>query len=106
MNKFITNYTELNGDENSTSIFDCDFAKEHPQKEQILKYLQDWLDGSLRCSVICDKVTNSLPRENGEFIQIYDHDDGEFLWDDEEVYHFEKYNVELNPEFVEKILKG
>ena len=31
--------------------------------------------------------------------------DGEYSWTSEEIYHFEKYNLELNEDFVKKVIE-
>lgn len=96
MKKFIANYKELGTDENVSRM-------EHigdiqiKNKETILKYLKNGTYDGVRCSAVYDYV-----KDKQLTIGIYLFTDGEFDWDTEEIYHFEKYNMELNKEFLKK----
>ena len=55
----------------------------------------------VRCSSIYDYVKNEPAFKN---INLYT--DGIYEWDDEEIYHFEHYNMKLDDEFIKHILNN
>lgn len=69
-------------------------------KTQILKYLQSFNEPSAYTSQpVIDKFTGKeLERVNNAF------SDGVYTWYVSEIYHFEKYNLKLNDDFVEYVL--
>lgn len=95
--KFITNYKELRskGTENL-----CDHIKKEPNKNKnaILDYLTNGMDDGVRCASIYDYVKDEPLL--GETIKLFT--DGEWYWDSAEIYHFEKYYIELNKDFLKK----
>ena len=68
-------------------------------KEKILAYLKSGKDDGVMCSGIFDFVVN-VP--TGDTIHCYK--DEEYKWNDSEIYHFENYNMELDPDFIKKIM--
>lgn len=96
--KFITNYKELNGDSNE-SLLDHIAKAPIEGKEKVLSYLRNGKTRGVRCSGIFDYVA-----DDPKFDTIHLFTDGEYFWDSEEIYHFEKYNLSLNAKFVEKVL--
>ena len=95
--KFISNYKELGGDSNvSLSMHIGDVT--HADKEKILFYLKNGKSDGVRCSAIYDHVKEF---STGITVQLYT--DEEFYWDSEEIYHFEKYNLQLEAEFIKKV---
>ena len=96
--KYITDYKELHGNENN-SLLDYVSAKAIEGKEKILSYLKNGKSDGVRCSGIYDYVT-----AEPQFDTIHLFTDGEYYWDSEEIYHFEKYNITLNDQFVKKVL--
>lgn len=72
--------------------------KQTQKKNQILEYLKKGNEIALRCASIYDYVKNEPLI--GETIKLFT--DGEWYWDSAEIYHFEKYNIELNKEFLKK----
>lgn len=95
--KFITNYKELGGD-NDNSLLNHISDKSMENKEKILKYLTNGTYDGVRCASIYDYVKDEPLL--GETIKLFT--DGEWYWDSAEIYHFEKYNIELNKEFLKK----
>ena len=97
--KFITNYLEFGTDE-SKNLINYVSEKEITSKSAILDYLRSdkYYDG-VQCSTICDFVNNTQTHLG---TNIYT--DVEFFWDDKETYHFEKYNLKLNDDFIQHVL--
>lgn len=95
--KFITSYKELDTD-NDISILEHTSDTPIKNKERILEYLKNGTYDGERCSSIYDYVRNE--RIISEDVTLFT--DGEYYWDSEEIYHFEKYNIELNKEFFKK----
>lgn len=95
--KFITDYKELGGNQNASLL---DYLEKEPidNKEKILDYLKTGKDNGIRCSVVYDYVKDESMSET---IKLFT--DGEFNWDSEEIYHFEKYNLRLNEDFIKKV---
>ena len=69
-------------------------------KDAVLKYLKSWPNEAIRCATLTDYITDELLTPS-----VWTHTDGEYRWTDEEIYHFEKYNMQLNREFIDKVLK-
>lgn len=95
--KFITNYKEFGGDDNRSVL---DFLREGSPdgKAEILKYLRSGKDDGVRCSGIFDYVKNEPQLDT-----VHLFTDGEYFWDSEEIYHYERYNVDLDIDFVRKV---
>lgn len=98
--KFITKYDKLDVNE-KMKIGEYISVVEHDQKSIILQYLKNGMDAGVRCSSVFDYIKKEYrPRT----IHLYT--DGEFFWNDEDIYHFEKYNLQLNEEFINKVFQN
>lgn len=97
MKKFIANYKELRTDEN-VSLMEHISDIQIENKETILEYLKRGTFNGVRCSSVYDYVSDEPIISEGTTLFT----DGEYYWDSEEIYHFEKYNMELNKEFLKK----
>lgn len=97
MKKFIANYKELRTDEN-ISLMEHISDIQIKNKETILEYLKGGTFNGVRCSSVYDYVSDEPIISEGTTLFT----DGEYYWDSEEIYHFEKYNMELNKEFLKK----
>lgn len=95
--EFITKCKELHTDK-TINILDCISNTPLKNKNKILEYLKSGTYDGVRCSTIYDHVKNEWRISEG--VALFT--DGEFYWDSEEIYHFEKYNIELNKEFLKK----
>lgn len=96
--KFISHYKEFGKDEH-ISILDNISHIPTKEKSKILEYLKHGEDAGVKCSSVFDFVQNELvPRT------IHRYTDGEYIWDDREIYHFEKYNIPLDEDFIKKVL--
>ena len=98
--KFITHYKEFD-EEETNSILDNISNIPIQGKSEIIEYLRKGEDAGVCCSSVFDFVQNG---STGKTIHCYT--DGEYFWDDKEIYHFEHYNLKLETEFVNKILHG
>lgn len=96
--RFITDYKELEGNPN-ISLMDHISETAIPEKGAVLEYLKNGQDDGVRCTTIFDYVKNE---GTGETVFLYT--DGDFYWTGEEIYLFEHYNLELNPEFIQKVI--
>lgn len=67
-------------------------------KEKILFFLRSFPPVSITGKVI--------DAQNGEWTNIdnLDYESGDFYWDSSDIYHFEKYDIKLNDEFVQYVL--
>lgn len=97
--KLICDYEELPKGGKLPLLDNIDFKIE--RKGEILQYLQNqkFYDG-VRCSTIKDFV-----KKENTHLPTTAYFDGEYFWDDEETYHFEKYDMRLNEDFVKHALK-
>lgn len=70
-------------------------------KQAVLKYLRSFNSVAIAAGYPEDIVT-------GEMVMIpyYAYRDGEFCWNSSDIYHLEKYDIELNQEFVDKVLSS
>lgn len=72
------------------------------EKKTVLNYLKERGEeyAALTCSAmdyISDKPINGA--------SLKSFTDGEYLWSNEEIYHFEKYDLKLNDDFVKYVLE-
>ena len=98
--KFITNYKEFD-DDAKESVLEHLLKEPIKNKRFILEYLKNGKDDGVLCSGIYYYV-----KDEPKFDTIHLFTDGEYYWNSEEIYHFEKYNMVLNEEFVDKVLKA
>ncbi len=97
--KLITRYKEFDEDEKK-SLLDFISDTPIPQKAKVLEYLKSGRDAGVRCSSVFDYIKNKVIPQT---IHLYT--DGEYGWDDEEIYHFETYNLELEKNFINRVLQ-
>lgn len=68
-------------------------------KEKILAYLKRFPECAFTSAPVKDAFTGNV---------VYDANnartDGVFQWSESEIYHFEKYNLKLNNNFIEYVL--
>ncbi|HAJ96412.1 MAG TPA: hypothetical protein DCO72_01575 [Ruminococcus sp.] len=75
-------------------------ATEIDEKQKILKYMKSFSKPfAFTSQPVIDKFTNKETEKiNNAF------SDGEYTWYVSEIYHFEKYNLILNSDFIEYVL--
>ena len=96
--KYIDDYKEFEYD-SDISVLDHISETEIPEKKKVLEYLTSFEVDGVRCASLTDFIKKQILSKG---VCIYT--DGEYVWDDEEIYHFEKYNMELNKDFINKVL--
>ena len=95
---YIANYKEFNDEKNAPSVAEGVRKTEVPKKHEILKYMK-----SFEADVVCPAlVRDEVTKKETKLTLIY-YTDGEFLWDERVIYHFDKYNISLNEDFLKKI---
>lgn len=70
-----------------------------PEKERVLAYLK----GFEKCAYTSQPVIDLFTGEKQNFIADA-RTDGVYTWYDHEIYHFEKYNLKLNDDFIQRVL--
>lgn len=70
-----------------------------PCKEKILGYMKKFDPCAFTTQPVYDRIT-------GEKVVKADneHSDGEYSWYESDIYHFEKYNLKLNDDFIQHVL--
>lgn len=99
--KFVTNYKELEDGDKTRSLLDHCKAEPIKNKKLVLDYMGDqkYLE-AIRASHIFDYVKNTRT-----VITNKTYTDGDFFWTEEERYHFDNYNLELERDFLMKFEK-
>lgn len=73
--------------------------EEIPDKYKVLDYLKSFGKYAYTTQHAIDMVTG----EKLDFINDL-RTDGVYSWSDSEIYHFEKYNLKLNEDFIQHVL--
>ena len=99
MMNLICDYVELHESRHLSLLDNLNYRTR--RKDEILEYLKNekFYDG-VRCSTLKDLV-----KKENTHLPTYAYFDGVFFWTDEDTYHFEKYDMRLNDEFVNHVLK-
>lgn len=95
--KNITSYIEF------TENPDCKSLKDFtgfclPEKNIILDYLKKYDCLAVMAHATADYITGEMLKPS---VQLFS--DGIYQWTNEEIYHFEKYDIKLNDDFIEYI---
>lgn len=95
----ITEYMEFNG-KIGALIMSSDAPKvKCKEKDRIVDYLKSFEPDAVSAGRVYDSISNEYTDiTNVSFC------DNEFYWDSAVIYNFEKYDMKLNDEFVEKVL--
>lgn len=73
-----------------------------PQKAKILAYFKNHTSNAAHASsTIIDLVTNQDTR-----LPKVAYNDGKYSWSSTLVYHFEKYNLKLDDDFIQHVLNN
>lgn len=86
-------------DELTVSEFKQHCSEEITDKTAICNYCKSFKPYCYTTESFSDKVTGKTVKDGyaGYF-------DGEYEWYDDWIYHFEKYNLKLNDDFIEHVL--
>lgn len=95
--RFVTNETikKMSIDDFNNSISE----NPHSQKSIILEYMRKFDPCAFTSAPVYDKLTGEMVFDANNA-----HSDGTFTWYESEIYHFEKYNLKLNDDFIQHIL--
>lgn len=99
--KEISKVKEFSGDSAHKSIKEQIRDDEIEGKQKILKYLKSFHSDSAAGMSLVDEITGKTQKSGVEGFE-----DGLFYWDTREIYHFEKYNLELNEDFIQHVLNN
>ncbi len=91
--KSISNYREFTRNPNLLINNVCE------SKKLILDYLNSFKTICASGMWLKDVIDGSIIN-----IQVLGYSDGEYLWDTREIYHFEKYDMKLNDDFIQHVL--
>lgn len=97
--KEITSYVEMTENPQDMSLKNF-IGFYSPIKNDILNYFKQ--HNAVHAVITClatDYVTNKTLTNNIECF-----DDGMYYWTSEEIYHFEKYDLKLNDDFINHVL--
>ena len=62
--------------------------------------------GNICRSPMAEYVMKDLVKKENTHLPTYAYFDGVYFWTDEDTYHFEKYDMRLNDEFVNHVLEA
>ncbi len=71
------------------------------KKQRILKFLNSVPFDCAAAGYFNDVITGELM----ESISWVGYESGQWFWDSQDIYHFEKYDLELDPEFIQYALE-
>lgn len=69
-------------------------------KNTLLDYMRKTPETAFTSQPVYDKMTGDKVSDADNM-----HDDGEYYWFEEDIYHFEKYNIKLSDEFIDHVLR-
>lgn len=97
---YITDYQEFGSESGERALDHISPQKPITHKQMILAYLKNGKEECFCASCIQDLVKKESTNKTKRF-----YTDGVYEWGNDETYHFEKYNLELNPMFIEHVLQ-
>lgn len=97
--KYITNCIEFNPNATSSVAEELYANEEKGNRAIILNYLRGEHYVGIGYAKVRDRITGKY---QPGVMRIYT--DGEYKWTEEEIYHFETYDIPLNKDFVKKVL--
>lgn len=99
--KEISNVKEFTGEKNDKTIKELTQVEPMEDKHKILVYLKSFEPDCAAGMLLMDEMTGEI-LDSG----VNGYEDGTFYWDTRHIYHFEKYNLKFNDDFIEHVLKG
>ncbi len=70
-----------------------------PHKDDILKYMKSFDKTAFTSAPVVDAFTGEKFEEANDA-----RSDGVYTWYESQIYHFEKYNLKLNDDFIQHVL--
>lgn len=86
--------------DNESAKDSCGYTYDEQTKKTILKYLRSHEPVAFSTARVFDCMA-----EKETDVQDVLYTDGEYEWYESEVYHFEHYDLRLNDDFIEYVLK-
>ena len=99
MQKYITKESFIKS-KGSSFIALCD-SKPIENKADIVRFFAKCISIGDGSGVVTDRMTG---KATGEYEKMFQ--DGDYVWYADEVYHFKKYNLHLNDDFVSYVMTG
>ena len=97
--KEICDVREFTGNEKDTPVKEMISKNGIPEKNKILQYLKSFEPDCASGMTLTDEVTG-----NDTDLSVNGFEDGTYFWDTRHIYHFEKYNLKLNNDFIKHVL--
>lgn len=97
--KEISNVKEFSAEDTFESVKELISENSIDGKDKILQYLKSFEPDCAAGMTLVDEITGA---DTG--ISVNGYEDGRYYWDTRHIYHFEKYNLKLNDDFVEYVL--
>ena len=97
--KEISNVREFTGYETARSIKELIQDRAIDDKDKILEYLKSFDPDCAAGMSLVDEVTGDII-ETG----VNGYEDDQYYWDTRYIYHFEKYNLKLDDDFIAHVL--
>lgn len=85
----------------TNEIKSCFSAESDSHKDRILSYMKNAPIVAATTVLVTDYITKEQLRKANNA-----HSDGTYQWYEDEIYHFEKYNLKLNDDFVQHVLSN
>ena len=96
--KAISDYKEINGNASSPSL-KSGIGVENHYKNAVLEHMKKIEAEVVQARSMMDYISGTTLHDSVECFT-----DGEYFWTSEEIYHFEKYNLKLNDDFIQYVL--
>ena len=97
--KEICNIKEFSNNGNLPSVKEAMSNTEIVAKNKVLQYLKSFNADCAAGMSLVDEVTGETLKSG-----VNGYNDGEYFWDTRHIYHFEKYNMKLNDDFIKYVL--
>lgn len=98
MKKSICNYKEFDDKSNYPSVKTA-IGSRNKNRDMILAYFKQFEPVVAVARPVTDYISDEKQKES-----VLGYTDGVYWWTNEEVYHFEKYDLKLNDSFIRHIL--
>lgn len=98
--KEVSNVKEFTGEENDEPIKNLVQDRTIEEKSRVLAYMKSFKPDCAAGMSLKDEMTGEV-LDSG----VSGYEDGVFYWDTRHIYHFEKYNLKLNDDFIEHVLR-
>lgn len=85
----------------ASELKNCFSVEPVSNKDKILSYMKNTPVVAATTALVTDYITKE------QFYKANNaHSDGVYQWYEDEIYHFEKYNLKLNDDFIQHVLSN